>query len=70
MCVCVCVYAHMHGHIQVLATFDVELPEDLTPLWENLAIFAACVLATRAGSGVFGTDDEGDAGRTFGGSDE
>ena len=45
-------------------------PEDLTPLWENLAIFAACVLATRAGSGVFGTDDEGDAGRTLGGSDE
>ena len=40
-------------------------PEDLTPLWENLAIFAACVLATRAGSGVFGTDDEGDAGRTL-----
>jgi hypothetical protein len=25
---------------------------------------------TRAGSGVFGTDDEGDAGRTLGGSDE
>ena len=45
-------------------------PEDLTPLWENLAIFAACVLVTRAGSGVFGTDDEGDAGRTLGGSDE
>ena len=22
----------MHGHVQVLATFDVELPEDLTPL--------------------------------------
>ena len=45
-------------------------PEDLTPLLENVAVFAACVLATRAGSGVFGTDDEGDAGQTLGGSDE
>ena len=55
-------------------------PEDLTPLWENLAIFAACVLGRRARTtkgtpggrwgGRFGTDDEGDAGRTLGGSDE
>lgn len=48
----------------------VRQPEDLTPLYENAAIFLACVLATRAGSGVFGTDDEGDAGGpTLGGSE-
>ena len=35
----------------------VRQPEDLTPLWQNALVFFACVAATRAGVGVFGSEE-------------
>ena len=32
-------------------------PDDLAPLWQNALVFFACVAATRAGVGVFGSEE-------------
>ena len=34
----------------------VRQPDDLAPLWQNALVFFACVAATRAGVGVFGSE--------------
>ena len=35
----------------------VRQPDDLAPLWQNALVFFACVAATRAGVGVFGSEE-------------